>query len=105
MDRWFAADDANQAGWRRILTAQRLLRLGHVTAAITTIEALDADFADLEKEERLDLTLRASTMLTYENQPVRARDLVVTALEHTIGYSEDNVNTLLDRLEEAAPPR
>ena len=102
MDRWFSADDAGETGWRRVLSAQHELRLGHVNEAVAAIEALDADFPDLDHEDRLDLKLRAATMLTRENQGGRARELVVAALKQSAGYSEDNINALLDQLEETS---
>jgi len=102
MDRWFSADNALEAGWRRVLIAQRELRRGHVNQAFAAIEALDADFPDLDSENRHDLTLRAATMLTRENQPGRARELVVTALKQSAGHSEESIDALLDQLEETA---
>jgi outer membrane protein assembly factor BamD (BamD/ComL family) len=102
MDRWFSADNAVEAGWRQVLTAQRELRQGHVNQAFAAIEALDADFPDLDRDDRLDLTLRAATMLTRENQPGRARELVVAALKQSAGHSEENIDALLDQLAETA---
>jgi outer membrane protein assembly factor BamD (BamD/ComL family) len=102
MGRWFSADDAIEAGWRRVLSAQRELRQGHVNQAFAAIEALDADFPDLDREDRLDLTLRAATMLTRENQAGRARELVIAALKQPAGHSEENIDALLDQLEETA---
>jgi tetratricopeptide (TPR) repeat protein len=102
MDRYFSKSDAHEAGWRRIIGAQRELRTGHVDQAISGIEAIDADFPDLSRESRLDLTLRAATMLTRENQAGRAREILTTALAHSAGHSEEDVETLLDHLEEAA---
>ena len=102
MDRWFSADDAGETGWRQVLSAQHELRLGHVNEAVAVIEALDADFPDLDREDHLDLKLRAATMLTRENQGGRARELVVAALKQSAGYSEDNINALLDQLEETS---
>jgi tetratricopeptide (TPR) repeat protein len=102
MNRYFSATDANEAGWRRILSAQRELRQGHVDQAIAGIGAIDADFPDLGQEGRLDLTLRAATMLSRENQAKRAREILSAALAHSAGHSEDEIEALLDHLEEAA---
>jgi tetratricopeptide (TPR) repeat protein len=100
MDRWFSADDAVEAGWRRVLGAQRELRQGRVNQALTAIGALDADFPDLDRDDRLDLTLRAASMLNRENQAGRARELLIAALKQSAGHSEDNIEALLDQLEE-----
>jgi hypothetical protein len=102
MDRWFRPDDATETGWRRVLKSQRELRQGHANDAFTTIESLSTDFADLDQGSQFDLTYRTAMMLTRENQPIRARDLLLAALKQSTGYSEDNVSTLLDQLEETA---
>ena len=101
MDRWFSADDAIEAGWRRVLYAQRELRQGRVNQTFTAIEALDADFPDLDRDDRHDLTLRAASMLNRENQAGRARELLIAALKQSAGHSEENIDALLDQLEEA----
>jgi tetratricopeptide (TPR) repeat protein len=100
MDCWFSADDAIETGWRRVLGAQHELRQGRVNQALTAIEALDADFPDLDRDDRLDLTLRAASMLNRENQASRARELLIAALKQSTGHSEDHIEALLDQLEE-----
>jgi len=102
MNRWFAPEDAAEAGWRRVLLAQRDLRQGHESQATAAIESLGADFPDLDSDARLDLTLRAATMLTRENQAPRSRELLIAALKHAAGHSEDNTGALLDQLKDAA---
>jgi hypothetical protein len=102
MDRYISKTDAREAGWRRILSAQRELRTGHVDQAVAGIEATDADFPDLGHESRLDLTLRAASMLTRENQAGRARQILLAALAHSSGHSDEDVDALLDQLREAA---
>ncbi len=102
MKQWFAADDAAEAGWRRLLVAQRDLRQGRESQATAAIESLGTDFPDLDSDTRLDLTLRAATMLTRENQAGRSRELLISALIHSAGLSEDNVGALLDQLKDAA---
>jgi hypothetical protein len=57
---------------------------------------------DLDRDDRLDVTLRAATMLTRENQAERARELVFAALKQSTSHSDDNINALLDQLEETA---
>jgi tetratricopeptide (TPR) repeat protein len=102
MDRWFTADDAGEAGWRRVLGAQRDLRLGQIDRAFRSLDSLDADFPDLDRGEHIDLTLRTATMLTREKQAGRARDLLVAALRQSAGDSEEDIGALLDQLEETA---
>ncbi len=103
MDRWFRPDDAEAAGWRRILEALRALRSGRSEAALRSIEALDADFPDLDRSDRLDLTLRAAAMLAREHQSGRSRDLLIATLRKSLGDSEDELAGLLDQLEDALP--
>jgi tetratricopeptide (TPR) repeat protein len=102
MDRWFSADDAAETGWRRVLSAQRDLRQGRVEKALAAIEAIGADFPELDRDDRLDLTMRAAAMMTRENQPARARDLLLSAIRQSGGLSEDNLDALVDQLEEAS---
>lgn len=102
MDRWFQPDDAIETGWRRVLKGQHELRTGHLNDAFTTIDSLSTDFADLAQDSRFDLTLRAATMLTRENQATRARELLLATLKQSTGQSEDSVNALLDQLQETA---
>ena len=94
-------DDAVEEGWRRVLFAHRDLRKGQVARAIASIESIDVDFPDLDSEARLDLTLRATTMLTRENQAARSRELLIAALKHA-GHSEENTRAILDRLRDTA---
>jgi tetratricopeptide (TPR) repeat protein len=102
MDRWFSPDDAIEAAWRRVLAAQRDLRQGRTDQALRSIDALDADFPDLDRGDRNDLILRAAAMLACEKQAGRARDLLVAALKRSEGDSEEEIAGLLDQLEEAA---
>ena len=102
MDRWFTPDDAGESGWRRVLGAHRDLRLGRTDHAFRSLDSLDADFPDLDRGSRNDLTLRAAAMLTREKQAGRARDLLVAALKLSAGDSEEDIAGLLDQLEEAA---
>jgi tetratricopeptide (TPR) repeat protein len=102
MDRWLTPDDAIEAAWRRVLVAQRDLRLGRTDQAFRSLDALDADFPDLDRGDRNDLTLRAAAMLTREKQSGRARDLLVAALKRSEGDSEDEIAGFLEQLEEAA---
>jgi hypothetical protein len=102
MDRWFSADDASEAGWRRVLSAQRDLRQGRVDQALGAIAAIGTDFPDLDRDDRLDLTLRAAAMMTRENQSARARDLLITAIKQSAGHSEDKIDELLDQLEQTS---
>jgi tetratricopeptide (TPR) repeat protein len=102
MDRWFVADDAGEAGWRRVLGAHRDLRLGRADQAFRSLDSLDADFPDLDRGSRNDLTLRVAAMLTREKQGGRARDLLVAALKQSAGDSDEDIAGLLDQLEEAA---
>ncbi len=101
MDRWFTPDDAVEAGWRRVLGAQRDLRQGRADQALRSLGAIDADFPDLDQGDRVDLTLRAAAMLASEKQSDRARDLLVEALKRSAGDSEEEITGLLDQLEEA----
>ena len=101
-DRWFTPDSAVEAGWRRLLNAQRDLRQGRADEAFKSLDALDVDFPDLDRGDRLDLTLRAATMLSRENQTGRARDLLVAAIRNSAGDSEDEITALLDQLAETA---
>jgi tetratricopeptide (TPR) repeat protein len=102
MDRWFSPDEAVEAAWRRLLDAQRELRRGRTDAAFRTIDAIGADFPDLDREDRNDLTLRAAAMLAREKQADRARALLIAAMERSTGDSEDEIAGFLDQLEEAA---
>ena len=102
MNRWFATGDAAEAGWRRVLVAQRDLRQGHESQATAAIESLSVDFPDLDSDARVDLTLRAARMLTRENQAERSRTLLIAALTHSAGCSEDNARALLDTVKDAA---
>ena len=102
MDRWFTPDDAVEAGWRRVIGAQRDLRLGRTDQAFRSLDTLDADFPDLDRGDRNDLTLRAAAMLTREKQAGRARTLLVAALKQSAGDSEEELSDLLDQLEETA---
>ena len=65
------------------------------------IDALETDFPDLDRDDRLDLTMRAATMLTRENQAQRAYKLLMVALKQSAGDAEENINSLLDQLEES----
>jgi tetratricopeptide (TPR) repeat protein len=102
MDRWFTPDAAVEAGWRRVLGAHRDLRQGRTDQALRSLGSLDADFPDLDRGDRNDLTLRAATMLTREKQAGRARDLLVGALKQSAGDSEEDITGFLDQLEETA---
>jgi tetratricopeptide (TPR) repeat protein len=99
-DRWLSSDSAIEAGWRRLLLAQRDLRQGRPEEAFKSLESLNDDFPDLDRGDRLDLTLRVATMLSRENHTGRARDLVVAAMKNSAGDSEDEITALLDQLAE-----
>lgn len=101
MDRWFTPDDAVEAGWRRVLGAQRDLRQGRADQALRALDAIDADFPDLDRGDRVDLTLRAAAMLAREKQSDRARDLLIEALRRSAGDSEEEITGLIDQLEDA----
>jgi tetratricopeptide (TPR) repeat protein len=99
-DRWFTPDSAVEAGWRRLLLAQRDLRQGRADEAFKSLDSLDTDFPDLDRGDRLDLTLRAATMLSRENQIGRARGLLVAAIKDSAGNSEEDITALLDQVAE-----
>jgi tetratricopeptide (TPR) repeat protein len=102
MRQWFSPDDALEAGWRRVLSAQRELRQGRVDNALGAINAVGLEFPDLDRDDRIDLTVRVATMLTRENQPARARDMLIAAINHSSVQSEENVEGLLEQLKEAS---
>ncbi len=102
MDRWFGADEAVEAGWRRVLNAQRELRLGRADRAFASLDSLDGDFPDLDRGGRLDMILRAASMLSREKQGERARGLLVAALKQSAGDSEEDISELVNQLEETA---
>jgi outer membrane protein assembly factor BamD (BamD/ComL family) len=101
MDRWFKAVAAVEAGWRRVIIAQRDLRMGRTEQALQSLDALDADFPDLDRRERLDLTLRAASMLNREQHSARARDLLIARVKASAGDSQEDISELIDLLAEA----
>ncbi len=100
MERWFDPASALETGWKRVLRALRDLRRGESAPAIAALTAIDTDFPDLDRDDRLELLLQAASMLSREKQAGRARSLLITRIKESVGDSEDELDALLDALAE-----
>jgi tetratricopeptide (TPR) repeat protein len=96
----FDPESPLEEAWRRVLGAQRDLLRGKVEQALAAVGSLDADFPDLDQDNRQDMKLRTTHMLRYNGRADRARQLLLDELAHSTGRPEDEVDSLLDELSE-----
>ncbi len=101
MDDRFDEESSLESAWRAVLQAQRDLLEGRSDAAVAKVEALPAEFQDLEQDDRIDVVGRAAFVLTEGGKSDRARSLVLDELRHPFPRSEEQAGTLLDQLIEA----
>ncbi len=99
-EKWFDPESALEEAWRRLLDIQSELVKGKGESALGAVGSLDADFPDLDNDDRSDLLTRACQMLRFNGQSTRARDLMLTELRRSAVRSEDEVSTFLDELSE-----
>jgi tetratricopeptide (TPR) repeat protein len=100
MDRHFNPENPVEEAWRIVLDVQKRLVVGKEASLPPTVEALDRDFPDLGRGDRLDVLNKLMIVLARSQRGQDARALVLAELKRGAGLSDDEVGTLLDRFRE-----
>ena len=103
-DQWLDRGHAHEEAWRRVLAAQRDLIQGHPDAAMATLEAIEADFPDLDEGARLDILLQTASVLRKHGHPDRARTLLGAEFRRPSRRAEDDFSALLEALSQTFGP-
>ncbi|MDE2506235.1 MAG: hypothetical protein KGM43_03385 [Planctomycetota bacterium] len=97
--RWFVALDPLDEAKRRILDAQRMILNAREEDGLKGLDAIDNDFADLDLEQRVELTLLTVQMLRKSNRVDLAGRRITAALENPLMLAnEAAVERLFDEL-------
>ena len=99
MNRWFDAEKGLDEAKLRILKAQRMLLNAREEDAAKSLDALDADFADLDLDARIDLTVLTVRIPRQSGRADLAGRRITAALENAaIVANENAVERLFDEL-------